>query len=249
MRRAWALYKKELRSYFVSPLFYVVASVFLCLCGLYFYSDLYYFVQFGFGMNILENFFQLLFVDIARVMLITVPLLTMRLFAEERKLGTIELLFTYPMRETEVYAGKYLAAFSVFLVMLSATLLFPLTLYYGIQDFDYSPVIAGYVGLILVGVMFVAVGLFVSSTTDSQVVAGVGSVGLLLLFWVMSWNEASGTDQVMKIVKAFSTYEHFAGFSKGIIDSADVLYFVFFLVFFASLTLRSLESRRWRGRR
>lgn len=248
MNRTWALYKKEVRSYFVSPLFYVVTAVFLCLCGLFFYSDMNFFSQFGFGMDILNNFFQLLFVDMSRVMLITVPLLTMRLFAEERKLGTIELLFTYPLREREIYAGKFFAAATVLLVMLAATLLYPIYLY-SIQPYAFRVVAAGYGGLVLLGLMFIAVGLFVSSLTDSQVVAGVGSVGFLLLFWVMSWNEASGSDQVMRVVKSFSTFEHFSNFSKGVIDSTDALYFLFVTAFFTNLTLRSLESRRWRGRR
>ncbi len=248
MNRILALYKKEVRSYFVSPLFYVVAAVFLCLTGFFFYSDLNFFLQFGFGMDIMNNFFQLLFVDISRVMLITVPMLTMRLFAEERKLGTIELLFTYPMRDREIYLGKFLAAATVFLVMLGVAVLYPAYLY-SIQSYPFQVVVAGFFGLALLGMMFIAVGLFVSSITDSQVVAGVGSVGMLLMFWVMTWNEASGSDRVMRVIKGYSTFEHFTNFSKGVIDSTDVLYFVFVVGFFANVTLRSLESRRWRGKR
>jgi gliding motility-associated transport system permease protein len=110
-------------------------------------------------------------------------------------------------------------------------------------------VVAGSLGLFLLGLMFIAVGLFLSSLTDSQVVAGVTSVGMLLLFWFMSWNEASGSDQVMQIVKAFSTFDHFWNFSKGLIDSTDILYYLLVATFFTNLTLRHLESRRWRGRR
>lgn len=248
MRNTWALYKKELRTYFVSPLFYVVSAVFLCLCGFYFYTDLYYFIQFGFGVNILENFFQLLFVDMRLVMLLTVPLLTMRLLAEERKLGTIELLYTYPLRDGEILAGKFLACLTVFGVMLGATALYPIYLL-TIHPFGWLPVVAGYVGLALLGVVFVACGLFVSSLTESQVVAGVASVGLLLLFWVMSWNEAASSDAVMQVVKAFSLFDHFFNFVKGVIDLGDVFYYLFFAGFFCALTLRSMESRRWRGKR
>jgi ABC-2 type transport system permease protein len=248
MRRTLALYKKEVRSYFATPLFYVVATVFLSLSGLFFYSDLNFFTQFGFGMDILNNFFQLLFVDMAtKGMTFTVPLLTMRLFAEERKLGTMELLFTYPLSDREILAGKFLAAATVFLVMLAATLLYPLYLY-SIQPYTFRVVGAGYAGLIFLGMVFIAIGLFVSSLTDSQVVAGVGSLFLVGLLWAMSWNEASGSDQVMRVVKGFSTFDHFWNFSKGIIDSTDVLYFLFVAIFFANLTLRSLESRHWRGR-
>jgi ABC-2 type transport system permease protein len=248
MYRTFALYKKEVRSYFATPLFYVVTTVFLSLCGLFFYSDLNFFTQFGFGMDILNNFFQLWFVDMAtKGMTFTVPLLTMRLFAEERKLGTMELLFTYPLSDREIFAGKFLAAATVFLVMLAATLLYPLYLY-SIQPFAFRVVAAGYAGLIFLGLVFIAIGLFVSSLTDSQVVAGVGSLFLVGLLWAMSWNEASGSDQVMRVVKGFSTFDHFWNFSKGLIDSTDVLYFLFVTIFFTNLTLRSLQSRHWRGR-
>jgi len=247
MNRTWALYKKELRSFFVTPLFYVIATVFLCLSGLSFYNDLNFFTQFGFGQDILNNFFQVLFVDMTKAMTFTVPLLTMRLFAEERRLGTIELLFTYPLTDREILAAKYLSAATVFLLILATTALHPIYLY-SIQPYSVSVVLSGYVGLILLGLLFIAVGLFVSSLTDSQVVAGVGSLFLVGLLWAMSWNEASGSDQVMRIVKAFSTFDHFWNFAKGIIDSTDVIYYFLIIAFFTNLTLRSLESRRWRGR-
>ena len=248
MRRTLALYKKEVRSYFATPLFYIVAAVFLSLCGLFFHSDLNFFTQFGFGMDILNNFFQLWFIDMAtKGMTFTVPLLTMRLFAEERKLGTMELLFTYPLSDREIFAGKFLAAATVFLVMLAATLPYPIYLY-SIQPFDFHVLWAGYAGLVFLGMVFIAIGLFVSSLTDSQVVAGVGSLFLVGSLWAMSWNEASGSDEVMQVVKGFSTFDHFWNFSKGLIDSTDVLYFLFVATFFGYLTLRSLESRHWRGR-
>jgi gliding motility-associated transport system permease protein len=249
MGRTWALYKKEVRSYFVTPLFYVVATVFLAMCGLLFHSDLNFFTQFGFGQDILNNFFQLLFIDMAtKVMTFTVPLLTMRLFAEERKLGTIELLFTYPLRDGEVYAGKFLAAATVFLIMLVGTFLYPVYLY-TIQPYPFLPVVSGYVGLLLLGLLFIAVGLFVSSLTDSQVVAGIFSLFLVGVLWLMSWNEGVASDQVIRVVKSFSTFDHFWNFAKGIVDSSDVLYFLFIIGFFVNLTLRSLESRHWRGKR
>jgi len=247
MNRTWALYKKEVRSFFVTPLFYVVATVFLCLSGLSFYNDLNFFTQFGFGQDILNNFFQVLFVDMTKAMTFTVPLLTMRLFAEERRLGTIELLFTYPLSDREILAAKYFSAATVFLVILATTAFHPLYLY-SIQPYAVRVVVSGYLGLTLLGLLFIAVGLFVSSLTDSQVVAGVGSLFLVGMLWAMSWNEASGSDQVMRIVKAFSTFDHFWNFAKGIIDSTDVIYYFLIIAFFTNLTLRSLESRRWRGR-
>jgi ABC-2 type transport system permease protein len=248
MRNAWAIYKKELRSYFVSPLFWVVSAVFLSLSGYYFYSDLSYFTQFGFGQNILENFYQLLFVDLRLVMLLTVPMLTMRLLAEERKLGTIELLYTYPLRDGEIFAGKYAACATVFVLMVSGTLLYPLYLY-SIQPYDWIGVLGGYMGLLLLASVFIACGLFVSSLTESQAIAAVGTFFLLLIFWIMSWNEAALAPSIRDAVKALSMFDHFLMFAQGVIDTGDMFYYVVFAVFFSALTLRSMESRRWRGRR
>ena len=243
-----ALLRKEVRAYFVSPLFYVVAAVFLCLSGYYFYTDLIFFVTFGFGVNIIDNFWQLLLVDLRLVMLLSIPLLTMRLFAEEKKLGTIELLLTYPVRDGELVAAKAVACALVVGIMLAGTLLYPVFVY-GIQPFAVGPLVAGYLGLGFLGVSFVACGVFVSSLTDNQVVAGVATLGFLLLCWILSWNEAATSPAVLQVLARLSMFDHFQNFSRGVIDAVDVLYFVCFIAFFTYLTLRVLEARTWRGRR
>lgn len=243
-----ALFRKELRSYFVSPLFYVVSAVFLCLSGYYFYTDMIYFVTFGFGMSILENFFQLLLVDLRLVMLLTIPLLTMRTFAEERKLGTIELLLTYPIRDGVIVGAKFAACATVVALMLGGTLLYPAFVYW-IQPFPWQPLVAGYLGLFLLGLSFIACGLFISSLTESQVIAGLVTIGVLLLFWILSWNEAATSPDLLRVLIRLSMFDHFQTFAKGVIDAADLGYFLFFMTFFSFLTLRVLESRKWRGRR
>ncbi len=243
-----ALFRKELLSYVVSPLFYVVAAVFLCLSGYYFYTDLIFFVTFGFGMNILENFWQLLLVDLRLVMLLSIPLLTMRLFAEEKKLGTIELLLTYPVRDGEVFLAKFAACAVVFGIMLAGTLLYPIYVSV-LQPFPWPPLVAGYLGLFLLGLSFIACGVFVSSLTESQVVAGMATMGILLLFWIMSWNEAATSPGLLRILVRVSMFDHFQTFARGVIDARDLAYFLSFIGFFGFLTLRVLESRKWRGRR
>jgi len=243
-----ALFRKELLSYFVSPLFYVVAAVFLCLSGYYFYTDLIYFVTFGFGMSILENFWQLLLVDLRLVMLLSMPLLTMRLFAEEKKLGTIELLLTYPVRDGELFCAKYAACATVFGIMLAGTLLYPIYVHV-LQPFPWLPLIGGYMGLFLLGLSFIACGIFISSLTDNQVVAGMATIGILLLFWILSWNEAATSPELLKVLIRLSMFDHFQTFARGVIDAKDLAYFVFFIAFFSFLTLRVLEARKWRGRR
>jgi ABC-2 type transport system permease protein len=243
-----AVLRRELRSYFFSPLVYVIGTVFLALSGYYFYSDLIHFVTFGFGVNILENFWQLLFVDIRLFLLFCVPFLTMRLFAEERRLGTIELLFTYPLRDGEIFLGKFLAAVVVVLALLAPTLLYPFILY-AVQPYALAPVFAGYLGLALLATSFVACGTFVSALTDSQVTAGFVTVGVLFSFWALTWNEAATNPASLQLLRALSMFDHFQSFSVGVIDAVDVAYFVFAVLLFSHLTFRALESRTWRGRR
>ena len=247
-----ALFRKELVSYIVSPLFYVVSAVFLCLCGFFFYTRLVFFVEYGLGYDILGNFWLAFLAgapySISMVLLLVMPLLTMRLFAEERKLGTIELLLTYPVRDGELLAAKFAACAVVLAVMLAATLLYPIYVFV-LQPFPWMPVLAGYVGLLLLGLSFIACGVFVSALTESQVVAAIGTLGILLLFWVLTWNEAASSPDLLRVLTRLSMFDHFQGFAHGVIDVQDVTYFVFFVAFFNFLTLRVLESRKWRGRR
>ncbi|MFN8628063.1 MAG: ABC transporter permease [Candidatus Binatia bacterium] len=242
------LYRKELSSYFVSPLFYVVSAVFLCLSGYYFYTDLIFFVTFGFGVNILRNFWQLLLVDLRLVMLLSIPLLTMRAFAEEKKLGTIELLLTYPIRDSELLLAKFAACATVSTLMLAGTLAYPAYVY-TLQPFPWAPLLAGYLGLLLLGLSFVACGVFVSALTESQAIAATVTIGMLLFFWIVSWNEAATSPALLRALIRVSMFDHFERFSHGVVAIRDVAFFVFFIAFFNFLTLRVLESRTWQGRR
>ena len=142
----WAVVMKELRSYFLSPFIYLIAAVFLLLSGYYFYTDLIFYVQFGFGMNIMSAFWQLFFTDLRLVVLLTIPFLTIRLFTEEKRLGTIELLLTYPMRDSELFWGKFVACSIATLFILSFTIMYPILLY-SVQPFDWTVTIAGYTGV------------------------------------------------------------------------------------------------------
>jgi ABC-2 type transport system permease protein len=247
--KAWAVMRKELVSYFSGPLVYVVVGVFLTVTGYEFYTTLQSYVQIGFGMNILENFWQEFFVHhIGRYLLIVVPLFTMRLLAEERRLGTIELLYTYPLRDSEIMLGKFAACLTVFLVFLAGTTLYPAIVYW-MQPFDPTPFLARYLGAVLFLAACIACGLFISSLTDSQVVASSCTFVILLLLWIVTWNEAAVSSGLLTTLSQLSTFDHFWTFSRGVIDLKDVTYFVLFIAFFLFLTLRSMESRQWRGRR
>jgi ABC-2 type transport system permease protein len=243
-----ALFRKELRSYFGSPLVYLVAAAFLAYTGYYFHSDLIYFVTFGFGVNIMENFWQVLLIDIRLVLIFAIPLLTMRLLAEERRLGTLELLLTYPLRDGAIVAAKLGACLAVVGALLAATLVYPAWVYH-IQPFALAPLVAGYLGLLLFSATCAGYGLFVSALTDSQVLAGFLTALPLLLLWLLSWNEAATASGTLPIVRAISLFNHFQPFSVGIIDARDVFYFLFTTGMFVWATLRVLEARQWRGRR
>jgi ABC-2 type transport system permease protein len=247
--RTLALIRKELVSYFGGPLVYVVIGAFLWATGYQFYTTLSSYITIGFGMNILEHFWQDFFVNhIGLYLLIVVPLFTMRLLAEERRLGTIELLYTYPLRDTEIMLGKFTACLIVFLVFLAGTLVYP-AIVYAIQPFDPMPFVARYLGTLLFLAGCIACGLFVSSLTDSQVVASSCTFVILFLLWIITWNEAAISSSLVTALGQLSTFDHFYTFSRGVIDLKDLTYFVLFIGFFLFLTLRSMESRQWRGRR
>jgi ABC-2 type transport system permease protein len=248
----FTLLRKELRAYFVSPLVYVVAAVFYALVGFFFYTQLVYFVQYGFGLNIVGNFWVAFLAgapySVSMVLLLVTPLLTMRLLAEEKKLGTIELLLTYPLRDGTIVAAKFAACTLVLALLLAGTLAYPAFLA-AIEPLPWQPIAASYLGLLLLGVSFTAFGLFVSSLTDSHVVAAVATLGLLLLFWAASWNEAAVSPTVLRAAAMLAMFDHFEPFAKGVVNAGDLAYFLAVSVFFAFLTLRVLESRHWRGRR
>jgi ABC-2 type transport system permease protein len=247
-----ALLRKELRAYFAAPLVYVVAAVFFALTGFFFYTQLVYFVQYGFGANILGNFWTAFLAgapySLSMVLLLVVPLLTMRLMAEEWKLGTIELLLTYPLRDGAIVAAKLTACALVIALLLAGTLAYPLFLT-SVHPLPWAPLAVGYLGLLLLGVCFAAAGLLVSALTESQVVAAVGTLGLLLLCWAVSWNEAATSPAPLRAAAHLAMFDHFEPFARGVVDAGDLAYFAAATALFVFLTLRVLEARHWRGRR
>lgn len=241
----FAVAAKELVLYFTSLLFYVLASVFLVLAGWLFYTNLDFYVRFG-GMNLVLGLWQYQFYDMRQLLLVMVPLLTMRLFAEERRLGTLELLWTYPLRDAQLVAGKYLACLVVLAAIILPTLAYPAILT-RFQPVAWGPLLAGYLGLLLLAAAFAACGLFLSSLTDSQLVAGAATYGVLLFFWLITWNEAAVGESSLGVLRAFSLFDRFQVFMRGGIDTRDVSYLVLFALACLAFTLLALDSRRWRG--
>src|ERR1700720_2579806 len=217
LRRMSAVMRKELRSYFAFPLVYIILGIFLMLSGWYAYTDLKFFTTMSFSRDIIQNYWQMLLTDILRGLLMTMPFLTMRQFAEERRLGTVELLYTYPLRDGEILGGKFLASSVIFLMMLALTLVYPAYIY-SIHSFALFPLFAGYLGLILLGCSFIAAGLFISSLCESQVIAGIGTIVLLLFLWIINWNESAFQSGTLDALRMLSLFDQFNGFSKGIIE-------------------------------
>ena len=252
-----AIYKKELRSYFASPLAYVIAFVFIAIVGVWwFFWDFQRFViismqaaqnpYYAEALNVNEIVIRNLFGNLALVMLFGLPLLTMRLFAEEKKTGTYELLFTLPLRDWETLLGKFLACWTVFLLMLLLTAVYPVTMAL-LTNPEPIPILVGYLGITLLGGAFISFGIFISSLTENQIIAAFGTYGLLLVLLAMGWSSSFVGPSVAEVLKDLNIFNHLQCFLKGVIDTRDVVFYVLFSYFFLFLTLRSLESRRWRG--
>lgn len=233
----WSILKREVASYFVSPMAYVVGAVFLVLSG-YFFSVILLATHSASMQGVLGN--------MAVVFLFVSPVLTMGLLAEERKLGTDELIMTAPVGTTSIVVGKYLAAVLTYFVYLAISLIYPVILIkYGSPDM--GPIYSGYLGMFLFGAGCLAVGIFSSSLTDNQMVAGVIGFGLLLLFWILGWAGAIVRGPVGETLANLSLLKRFDDFQKGIIDFSSVLYYISFIFIFIFLTVRVIDSRRWSG--
>ena len=245
MRKTLVIARRELASMFGGPLAWILGAVFVVLTGYFFYSDLTFYVLFG-GAELSSGLWRYVFLDYRMVAMLVVPLITMRLIAEERKLGTLELLWTFPVREREVVAGKFLAALAAYALMLVPTLAGPAALSV-MHPFSPWPLVAGYIGMLLLGAAFIACGLAASAVTDSQGVSALLTYGVLVLSWFLAWNEAALSERVAPVVVALSLFDRFYGFAQGTVDSRDVAYFLAFIGFFLFLALRAVGARIWRG--
>lgn len=252
------IFRRELHSYFNSFIAYIAITMFLVITGYFFYNLLATFSVVSFQaqsnpmlakqyqlLNINETVVRPLFGNISIIMLLMTPLLTMRLFAEEKKSGTIELLLTAPVRDVEIVVSKFLACFMVFLTMILLTATFPILLV-TLGDPEVMPILTGYLGLILLGAAFISLGIFTSSLTENQIIAASLSFGVLFFFWLMSYSVAFVSASFGRVIAYLSLNEHIASLAKGVLDSEDIIYYLCFTLLFLFLTLRSLESKRWR---
>jgi ABC-2 type transport system permease protein len=180
------------------------------------------------------------------VAMLVAPLITMRLIAEERKLGSLEVLWSLPLRDHEVLFGKLAAALVVYGLMLGVSAIGPLALH-AQHPYALGPLVAGYVGMALLGLVFLTCGLAASAVSENQVVAAMGAYGVLVFLWFVSTNEAALSEHVGWLIVGLSLFDRFTEFAQGVIDSRHVVFFLAFAAFFLFLGLRGLGARAWRG--
>lgn len=236
MRNIFIIAKKELRSYFTSAIAYVVFAMFLVLAGYFFSAILLITKQASFAGAAYNITITLLFL---------VPLITMRLFAEERKLGTLEILLTKPVKDFEVVLGKFFAALCFLILMFATTGVYIFILFkYG--NPDPGPIWSSYLGLLLVGASFLALGIFASTLTENQIIAAVISFALILCLWIINWISGQlGTTQE-SLLSYLSLSTHFDDFLRGVIDLKNVIFYLSFIIFWLFLTFKSIEVRKWK---
>ena len=256
MRGIMAVFKKEITITFSSPIFYAATFIFMVVSGYFFYTNamIYTIRSFQAGqnpflaerLNLSDFVVKPFFGDIAIVLLLMLPLITMRAYAEEKKMGTIELLFTYPISDGAVLAGKFAASMFTLLTMLVGTLL-PLILLETFAHLDWGLILSGYLGILLLGASFIALGIFTSSLTENQIIAAVLSFGAFLLFWIIGWAKSFAGPPLGSILEHISIVVHLDSFVRGLIDSRDLVFYLVFIFFWLFVTLRFLNTRFWRG--
>jgi ABC-2 type transport system permease protein len=255
MRNTLAIAHKELRSYFTSPIGYVVIGFFALLYGFFYSTYLSYFVrqsmqmaQFGSSepMNVNQMMIRPALQNITILLLFLMPMITMRSYAEEKRSGTMELLLTSPITDLEIILGKFLGALALWVAALAVTLIHVALLFY-FGNPEWKPIVTAYLGLLLMGGCFISLGLLISSFTSNQIVAGMATFGVFLLFWVINWIGSFSGPTVDKITKYISIIDHFDDFGKGVIDTSHLIYYISFISFGLFLTAKSVDSERWRG--
>jgi ABC-2 type transport system permease protein len=254
MRNIIAIAQKELRSYFASPIAYLVIGFFALLYGYFYAVMLQYFVRAGMNMgpmqqqalNINQDMLRPLLQNVTVLLLFVLPAMTMRTYAEERRSGTIELLLTSPLTDMQIIMGKFLGALALYAVMLSVTLIHVAILFiYGSPE--WKPIVTSYLGLLLLGGSFLSVGLFISTLTTNQIVAYIVTFSVFLLLWIISWIGSFSSGAFTTVTQYLSVIEHFDDFSKGIIDTTHLIYYLSLITFGLFLTAKSVDTERWRG--
>lgn len=255
MRNTWIICRKELGSYFASPVAYILLIMFGVIFGYFFWNALGMFVVESiqsqmsgrsFPMNLNEWIIRPLLSNVSVIGLFFIPLITMRLFAEEKRTGTIELLATSPVRDTEIILGKWLASVILYACLLLFTAVnFAFLFEYGKPD--WKPLLVGYLGLFLLAGALLAIGTFISSLTKNQIIAGAVTFGVCLLLYVFGWVSGYESATWARVLSYMSVATHMESFDKGVLDFKDAIFFITLIFLGLFFTARSMESLRWRS--
>jgi len=255
MRNVWTICRKELGSYFASPIAYILLALFAVIFGFFFWNMLGIFVIEGvemqmrgqtFPMNLNEQIIRPLLSNVGVIGLFFIPMITMRLFAEEKRTGTIELLATSPIRDLEIIVGKWLAAMALYCCLLLFTAAnFGFLFRYG--NPDWKPLAMGYLGLLLQAGALLAIGTFISTLTRNQIIAGAATFGVELLLWVIGWVGEYETATWARVLSYMSVISHFESFARGVLDLKDAVFYITVIFLGLFFTARSMESLRWRS--
>ena len=257
MSNILAIAHKELKSYFASPIAYIVIGFFALLYGWFYAVMLQFFVRASLQMgqpgmggpqsaNVNEMMIRPLMQNVLILVLFIMPMVTMRTYAEEKRSGTIELLLTSPLTDAQIVLGKFLGAMGLYAVALAVTLIHMAILFiYG--NPEWKPIATAYLGLFLFGGCFISVGMFISSLTKNQIIAGMATFGVFLLLWVINWIGSFTGPTVSGVLDYLSVVNHADDFWKGVIDTTHLIYYVSFISFGLFLTAKSVDSERWRG--
>jgi ABC-2 type transport system permease protein len=260
MRSLYAIYRKEMGHYFVSPIAYVAVGFFLILAGIFFDSDLSQAIDYAmqtqmqgmqFGapqpFDVPSQVMRAFFSVLAIVFLLFLPMLTMGTYAEERKRGTMELLMTSPVTELQIVLGKFLASLTLFAAMLIPTASYMIYMFlHSDPALPWRMLLAAYLGVLLFGASLIALGSFISSLTENQIVAGVITFAGFLFLWILESTTHSSGSVVGEVLQYLSVIGHYQDFTQGVIDTTALIYYGSFIFLFVFLTVRSVDSMRWR---
>jgi ABC-2 type transport system permease protein len=256
MNNILAIAHKELKSYFSTPIAYVVIGFFALLFGYFFYAMLVIFnqqsAQFGGAeggaVDINQQLIRPLFLNASVILLFVLPLITMRTYSEEKRSGTIELLLTSPVTDLEIILGKFLGAMALYGAMLAITVIHMLLLFsYANPKPEWTVPVIGYLGLLLMGGCFISVGLLISSLTKNQIVSGMVTFAVFLLLWVINWIASFTGPTTQSVLNYLSITDHFDDFTRGILDTKHFIYYFSVMSFGLFLTARSVDTERWKG--
>ena len=255
MSNVLAIAQKELKGYFASPIAYVVIGFFALMFGYFYWALLGFFVeqsarmmglQGGPTQNVNEQMIRPVFMNASVLLLFTLPMVTMRTYSEEKRSGTIELLLTSPITDFQIIVGKFLGAMGLYAAMLAVTFIH-MGVLWAFGSPEWKPLVTGYLGLLLMGGCFVSIGLLISSLTRNQIVAGFVTFAVFLMLWVINWVGPFMGPRVQAVLDYLSITTHLDDFTRGIVDTRHLVYYVSFIAFGLFLTARSVDTERWRG--